>query len=394
MHKQQNNNPFDVRDVIYTAKMDGHALFDPNKLLKLKSQQRAHLPNDNYYELKLSSLEQFVDTLLNHDEAPFVLDTQDRYKTHYQPASHLADYFSLVPDFIRVVKALSVRYEYSEHINVFITCARSLGLLDAELDWKNEYLDAHKMDPRFGGKPAAILFNDLVGAIRNTWKTKNIQAKVNSRRYEANERRKGYCQYVKALFNHYARLVVVRIDLFYQKNLTGNKSAADITKDLKHLIENKRNNSLFDHMTGYIAKLENGEEKGMHWHILFFFDGSKRCNTSHSYLAESIGEYWKNNVTQGQGDYWNVNARANDYKCKGLLGIGTINYNDQFLRNKLNYIVSYLCKTDQYFKPKFSPKVRLFRRGNYPKVPDKKRSGRPRGKQETQTIQDSSIENE
>ncbi len=101
-------------------------------------------------------------------------------------------------------------------------------------------------------------------------------------------------------------------------------------------------------------------------------------------MAQSIGEYWKNTVTQGQGDYWNVNARADDYRRKGLLGIGTINYNDRVLRSKLKYIVSYLCKTDQYFKPKFCPKVRLFRRGKYPKLPAK-RLGRPRRKLETQT---------
>ena len=386
MHKNQNNQP-DVRDALYAAKAVGHSLFEPSKLSKLKSQQRAHLPDDNYYELKLSSLEQFVDALLHSGEAPFVLDTQD----HYQPASHLADYFSLVPDFIRVVNVLSSRYEYSEHITVFITCARSLGLLSVELDWRNEYLDADKIDLRFGGKPAALLFNDLVGAIRNTWKTKNIQAKVNARRHETKKRLNDYGHYVNALFKDCSRLVVIRIDLFYQKHLSGNKSAADITKDLNHLIENKRCNTLFDYRLGYIAKLEYGAEKGMHWHILFFFNGSKRNNASHSHLAQSIGEYWKNTVTQGQGDYWNVNARADDYRRKGLLGIGTINYNDLFLRSKLNSIVSYLCKTEQYFKPKFCPKVRLFRRGKYPKLPAK-RLGRPRSKLEQQVTVRASIQ--
>ncbi len=384
MHKKRNNPTANERDAIYTAKVDGHSLFDPNKLLKLKNKRRAHFADDNYYEQNLSLLEQFVDALLDHNDAPFVLDSQDRYKNHYEPASPIAVHYSSVPEFIRMVGALSDRYEYSEHIKVFITCARCLGLLDTELEWHNEYLDANKTDPRFDGKPAAILFNDLVGAIRNTWKTKNIQAKVNTRRYEANGRLKDYCQYVNELFNKYARLVVVRIDLFYQKHLIGNKSAADISKDLDHLIENKRCNSLFDDMAGYIAKLEYGNEKGLHWHILFFFDGSKRCNTSHCHLAESIGEYWKNTVTQGQGDYWNSNAQSDDYQRKGKLGIGTINYNDVFLRGNLNYIVSYLCKMDQYFRPKFAPKVRLFRRGNYPKMPAQ-RLGRPRSKLEQQT---------
>lgn len=382
MHKNQIDTTSDARDSLYTAKAYDHSLFEPIKLLKLNKQQRAHLADDdNYYELKLSSLEQFVETLLNHHEVPFLFDCQNR---QYQPASPIADYFTSVPDFIRLVKALSNRYQYSEYINVFIACIHELGLQDIELNWQNGMLEANKIDHCLAHKRAAPWFNDLVYAIRNTWKTKKLQTKVSTRRFETNERLKDYCQYVDALFNHYARLVVIRIDLFYQKHLTGNKSASDISKDLDHLIENKRCNSLFDDLVGYIAKLENGGEKGMHWHMLFFFDGSKRSNSGHRFLAQAIGEYWKNTVTQGQGDYWNVNDRIDDYQRKGLLGIGPINYNDHFLRNNLNAIVSYLCKMDQYFRPKFDPKVRLFRRGNYPKMPTQ-RLGRPRRKLEQQT---------
>ncbi len=160
MCTQKTDDSFNSLDTIYRSKAVDHSLFDQQKLSTLRKQRKTQA-NDNYYELILADLERFIEALLGCDEAPFLFDSQDR---HYKPASPIADYFSSVPDFVRVVGALSDRYEYSEHINVFIICARSLGLLDTELEWKNEYLDAHKIDPRFSGKPAAILFNELVGA--------------------------------------------------------------------------------------------------------------------------------------------------------------------------------------------------------------------------------------
>ncbi len=367
-------------DNYYNSKAKDHSLFN---LQKLPNQTTY----DNQPEVTLVDLELFVREVLSTHQAAFLFDTQDR---QYKPSSSIAYYFRAIPEFIQIVKALNDRYEYSEHINVFIACTRALGLQDVELNWQNDLSEANKIDHRFNHKWTAACFNDLVYEIRNTWKTnsfhkKSFQDKFNSRQEEANNRLEGYCHYVNELFKKYARLVVIRIDLFYQKSITGNKSASDIAKDLKHLTENKRNNqSLFADMAGYIAKLEYGHEKGLHWHMLFFFDGSKRSNSSHIYLAKAIGEYWKHTVTKGQGDYWNANANIDDYQRKGLRGIGTINYNEKILRGKLEYIVSYLCKTGQYFKPKFYPKVRLFRRGNYPEFSNQK-LGRPRSKLEQQT---------
>jgi hypothetical protein len=252
-----------------------------------------------------------------------------------------------------------------------------MGLLDIDLEWNNIWYDPKKTDPRFDGISAADILNKLVEKIRIEWKTNNIQAKVNARKKDANNRYNEYCKYIDNLFKNCARQVVLRIDLYYKKQYANNITIADITNDLNHLFENKRCNSIFDCMNGYIAKLEFGVDKGLHYHVLFFFDGSERNIYSHIHFAEEIGKYWVDTITKGRGDYWNVNDNAARYDSLGKRGIGVINWDDTNLMKNLKYIVQYFCKLEQFIRPKFSSKVRLLRRGNFPKVQKVKR-GRPR----------------
>jgi hypothetical protein len=353
------------------------SLFDSVKLQK---------PNiSSYFAEQLFELERFVDELLQDDETPFVAGLDACGKVKYTSSSLADRHFRRVPEYIKIINMLSPRYEYSEHINVFIACCHSMGLQNETLDWKDVYPDPQKTNPRLGGRTSAELFNALVIKIRSEWKLKNIQAKVNERKKEASDQKEDYCKYADSLLdNSYyqgcARLVVLRIDLFYQKHYADSMSVVEIAKDLDHLFENKRCNSLFDFMKGYIAKLEYGADKGAHWHVIFFFDGSKKKNSSHIKLTEDIGEYWIKVITKGRGDYWNSNDNTDRFDTLGRRGIGVINWYDTSLRRNLKeLVIGYLCKTDQFIRPKWGHRVRLFRRGNYPKLRVNKR-GRSRKK--------------
>jgi hypothetical protein len=351
------------------------SLFDPVKLQKPKLR--------SYFAEQLSELERFVDELLQDDETPFVASLGQCGKMQYASSTLASQYFKQVPEYIKISNMLSPRYDYSEHINVFIACCHSMGLQNETLDWKNALHDLQKTNPRLGGRTSAELFNALVTNIRSEWKLKKIQVKVDERKEKASDQKEDYCKYADSLFdNRYyqgcARLVVLRIDLFYQKHYADSMSVVDIAKDLDHLLENARCNSLFRFKKGQIAKLEYGAGKGIHWHVIFFFDGSKRKNSSHIKLTEDIGEYWVNVITNGRGGYWNSNASTDRFDKYGRLGIGVINWNDTALRTNLKeYVIRYLCKVDQFIRPKWGRKVRLFRRGKYPKLRVDKR-GRSR----------------
>jgi hypothetical protein len=99
-------------------------------------------------------------------------------------------------------------------------------------------------------------------------------------------------------------------------------------------------------------------------------------------LANKIGEYWVNIITKGRGDYWNVNDKSDQYEKLGRCGIGVIKWdNDRLRKNLKEYVVQYLCKVDQFIKPKFGGKVRLIRRGKFPEISVNK-LGRPRKEME------------
>lgn len=187
--------------------------------------------------------------------------------------------------------------------------------------------------------------------------------------------------YIDNLFRRHSRLLVLRVDLGYRKDIDNSLlSELEIYEkywqakvDREHLFGNMRTNKLFDHMVGYVWKLEYGIDKGFHYHMMFFFDGSKVRQDIN--IARMIGEYWVTVITHYRGLYYNCNARKEeDYAS--YCGIGMINYYDAELIENLKMAASYLIKPDDFTKMKVPNIERTFGKKQIPdKVTD---SGRPR----------------
>ncbi|ATG88309.1 YagK/YfjJ domain-containing protein [Methylomonas koyamae] len=185
----------------------------------------------------------------------------------------------------------------------------------------------------------------------------------------------GMMRYIDSLFEHYSRLVVIRLDLYEDGPIM---SQSDIQKkywqakhDFRHLLNNARMYSLFDARVGYIWSLEYGPERGFHYHLVLFFDGSQVRDDV--YLAREIGEYWLY-ITKSRGDYWNCNANKEKY---GQLGIGTIHYSDLEKINCLKQAAAYLVKVDHYVRMLTADNGRTFGRGEI-LPPRTSTVGRPR----------------
>lgn len=210
--------------------------------------------------------------------------------------------------------------------------------------------------------------NGCVEQIRQEVKSKSFLAKLNSYQRSSNKNYKGLIEYVDALFDHHARLLVLRVDLSYSKE-NAKTTQAQAKQDRKHLFGNARSNKLFGDMVGHIWKLEHGPDKGFHYHMMFFFDGSKvREDIT---LAKRIGEYWKEVITKGRGLYYNCNAVKLAYAS---CGIGMIERADAELRAGLCKAMVYLTKTDLYMK--LQTEERGMGKGLYPDRKDAR--GRPR----------------
>jgi hypothetical protein len=181
----------------------------------------------------------------------------------------------------------------------------------------------------------------------------NSIADLNNQQLPITKNYQSMINYIDNLFTRHGRLLVIRIDLSYRKDIdTPFLNEEEIYQkycqakvDREHLFQNMRSNALFNHMVGYIWRLEYGEDKGFHNHMIFFYDGSQVQQDVT--IGRMIGEYWVNVITQGsRGLYYNCNAYKEKYeRC----GIGMINWNNlQLIANLKNDAVPYLAKPDEY----------------------------------------------
>lgn len=187
-----------------------------------------------------------------------------------------------------------------------------------------------------------------------------------------NKRVKSTKGYVDALSKEYSKLNNIRVDLSYKKPYSDAMTLEDANKDLERMFTNMRSKpSVFKDKVGYICKKEYTEDKGVHIHALFFYDGQKVQKDT--YKADQIGEYWEQ-LTQGRGSYHN--CHRNTYE---RVGIGMLDHRDSEKRKILDEdVIKYLCKEEQDIAPvKSNKKDRAFTRGVIPK--SKGSVGRPRG---------------
>ena len=117
--------------------------------------------------------------------------------------------------------------------------------------------------------------------------------------------------------------------LHYKKDEANNITLEKATKDINRLLNNRRNNSKFDDNVGYLIKTEYGEDRNVHFHTFFFYDGQKVQKDM--IKGEDIGKYWSENVTSGKGTYYSCNR--NDYKDNQAIGM--LDYRDTEKRRNL-----------------------------------------------------------
>jgi len=229
-----------------------------------------------------------------------------------------------------------------------------------------------------------------------------FKKEIAQQRKYTSEYKKEVRNYINGLFEYRSRLLVIRIDLSYRKGLLVtphneygffkrlsikrdmNKPFVRPAQKLKFLkdwsLEVRRHREMLikqlkkqysKGFVGYMWKLEYTEIKSFHYHMMFFLDGSE--HREDVTIAQNIGELWDNEITQGDGLYWNCNANKAKYRN---LGVGPINHNDTVRRDNMLNTAFYLIKKDYLIRSvMFNAKNRAFGKGQ---IPEKSKSGRPR----------------
>lgn len=258
-------------------------------------------------------------------------------------------------------KGISEHQQLHPTIQLFSTTFKTHNLPEMLALWNTS---PHEVD----------VINTCLKLFRTEVKSASHKRRLRYFKRAASKNLSGALAYVDHLFEHHSRLLVIRVDLSYQKAIVKNNVVcADMTRlHRKRLFKRVQSHSLFEHCLGYIWKLEYGQYKGFHYHTCFFFDASKvRADVI---LARQIGEFWINEITEGKGLYFNCNAIANSYDQSG---IGDIHYTDHTKRSALKKAITYLAKVDTAVRLTLPKGARTFGRSEYVVRQGKKR-GRPR----------------
>ncbi len=171
--------------------------------------------------------------------------------------------------------------------------------------------------------------------------------------------------YFAELVERHRKLLLVRVDLHYSSDK--HPGMKRFNQDVEKLISRVQNkDTIFKHQVGYAYRLEQGgKSRGYHCHLLIIYNGSLRCKDS--YLGQEIGVLWQEEITRGDGEFYNCNQGEHKrrYKQEGRLGIGMILRDDQCKVNNAQHAISYLArpeKEDQYLRGKLSG-MRQFDKG-------------------------------
>lgn len=224
------------------------------------------------------------------------------------------------------------------------------------------------------------LFNDFVTTMRREAAASKLKKKVDDWESKPKKNMQRLDKFEAALFERYARLMVIRLDFNYYKatftpqeveqmltesrgrkecdqadylagadistprSIEGRIALEEVQKDREHLFANMKGKpSLFKHLVGYVWRIEYGREAGYHLHVLFFFDGA--YVQKHEHIAQEIGCYWRDVITQGRSYFENCNRKKSKYGDDWALG--QIDHWDAAKREKLRKAMQYFCKTSQ-----------------------------------------------
>lgn len=348
---------------------------------------------DSYFAI-LVILDKFMRLVLAGEGLPFSVREVNGHK-RMKKGSKLADFFGTIG---KVAQAYSSAFAYAPHIQLLFDAYRKHQISSCSCtnpwSWFNGMLEGECM-------------NDFVTLLQREAKLQGTAKKLNDWRHRTNKNQRRISRYLKALFDCYARVVTIRVDLHLpgslveadevdtvirevqeammkdvsaylsgnDSELVGNALARvgieELMRARDHLFANMPSKpSLFEHLIGHVWRIECSRVGGYHQHVAFFFDGSKV--QQHEWLAQQICNYWCEVITQGRGYAHNCNR--NNYPDYVL---GPTEHDEHEKRERLLKCLEYLAKEDQLVYAKPTVKAKLFGTG---RLPLPKGIGRPRKK--------------
>ncbi|MGF6533275.1 hypothetical protein P3T20_004075 [Paraburkholderia sp. GAS206C] len=320
----------------------------------------------------LHEIERFVEAIQKTWAAGFVKEIT-RYARHIKVRKLRLghEYYRSLNNWIRQYRDI---HRYSARAEVFYDVCKELGLMGQA--------------PFRFGKPDDIAgadgvqhmdkFNTLIDRIRERCQSREFKESGRLRRKRAERNGRNVLAMEKAMFSETgkSRWLLLSLTLRYKPEVCGSIKIKDVQRHRDRFFGARRYNALISGIKNYVWKIEQGEDTGLHLHVILFYSGD---HSHDQFIARQICEYWDKEVTQGRGAAWSSNEAwlKRRYQTYGHgVGVGQINWNDAEKRRALRKNLLYLAKAGQYLMIRGAERVRTFDMGH---LPTKVKSGRPRG---------------
>ena len=229
----------------------------------------------------------------------------------------------------------------------------------------------HNDDPQFD--PESYKFN------HSRYESRTLHELI----HRARRNQRELTKLINRLFEHDSRLLVVRVDLRYQKDAADIIPLAMVQMHREQLLTDRRKHpEVFEGLVGFAWGFERGEQEGgLHFHLLAIFDGADRRDDIG--IGLDIGQLWIE-ITEGYGQFYVSNFDKKKMAREGKLGIGMIRRDDVELRiNLIERVAAYITKKSSTFDTPSgrteSGEFRTFGKSQMPKPIDTSvpRRGRP-----------------
>ncbi|WP_313512341.1 inovirus-type Gp2 protein [Pseudomonas sp.] len=286
-----------------------------------------------------------------------VLAIQNYEKPIHRPEQRLKQYFNYIEQMLNLFDG-NHDYSYGPHLQVFREAVQDVGVQLVPFG-----LESYDEDTAFHRDTDQTL-SALAERIRVLTRRQKYRRMQYDQRHQAKDLQRELRGYVDGIFTRHARLLVVRVNLYYRAVAQARLRAEHVFDDLDKLIKERRYNAIFDHEIGYICAIEQGNfhgvrlgrcderegrhGRGFHAHAAFFFDGSKVRGDV--FKAMQIGELW-HEITRGRGCYDSSNHNK-EAKHGDRLGVGMIHRDEWVRRERLYTVLDYLGKDDQHLRLK------------------------------------------
>lgn len=276
---------------------------------------------------------------------------------------------SLVIELVQIIEAFRLcyreEYYYSPLIRDFIKVLNLIDILCTEMQSTNLY---YVIPNNLAEIRTALICNYHL----------SVQEIQNYRLQEV-KNTESLSEYLSDLFNHYARLLVVRVDLKYNKNLRDQISFELFSQHmeiLRNRISNK--DGCFKGIEGFAWALEQGADLGgYHCHLLLLYQGANHQDGFR--LGKMVEAKWQE-ITQGEaksqestqerGKAFIVNdlRYLQRFKANNTIGVGMV-YRDKpesvYCAITTALYLTRPEKSDQYLRVKLSESQKTFGTGQY-----------------------------